>query len=77
MSASLGQFGEVYVSQVDGNWQKLPGFVIKVGASDYLVACIVELEADVNQSQEPIQLYRCSYSATPPSSGERIFVPAV
>ena len=76
MSASLGQFGEVYVSQLDGDWYKLPGFIIKIDGSDYIAACVIPLESDVDQAQEPMQLYRCSYSATPPSSGERIFVPS-
>jgi len=75
MSASLGQFGKVYVSEVDSSWHTLPGFVIEIDGDDYIVACVISLESDVDQAQEPMQLYRCSYSSTPPSNGERIFVP--
>jgi len=76
MAASIGQFGTVYIREVVGiGWLTYPAVVMDMSGAELTIMGIVPLDADVDSTEERVYVVRATYSDTPPTSGEHIFVP--
>ena len=76
MSASLGQFGTMYIERGDDDtWREMPAMIIALDGDVLTVMGVPSLEAGIDVTEERVYLARCTYSESAPTSGERIFVP--
>ena len=76
MAAAVGQFGTLYLEQSStGVWVTLPAVTMELNGADLTVMGYIPLEGDINTTEERVYVVRATYSDTPPTTGERVFVP--